>query len=190
MSLSGSAAISAALLQLGVYDPGETPSTSEQNQCLLIANEMLASWFNEQAQAITLLLSGQNRAGLTYVAQQERATVPTIAAYVLAGAIYTAPIYTAASVTFGAIPAFPDLTTAQTFPTGYELAIVKNLAVKLAPQYPGVGQLSDSLVKDAMDALAAAVPIPGRLPIPGLEDQASIPPPGDVTQAANPAPQP
>jgi hypothetical protein len=189
MSISGGAAISACLLQLGVYDPGETPSTSEQNQCLLILNQMLASWFNEQAQALALLLDAQNKAGLTYIAQQIRATSPVVAAYVLAGGTYTPPSYGAGSYTPGSAPQFPDLTSPQTFPEGYELAITKNGAVKLAPQYPGVGQLSDSLVKEAMDSLAAAVPIPGRLPVPGLEDQASVPPPGDVTSQAVAAPQ-
>jgi hypothetical protein len=186
MSLTGGAAIQAALLQLGVYDPGETPSTSEQNNCLLIINEMLASWFNEQAQALTVLLAEQNKSGNAYIAEQVRVTSPLFTAYPLAGGTYTAPSYTAGSYSPGSAPNFPDLTTAQTFPEGYELAIVLNSAVILAAQYPGVGAASPTLVKAAMDALAAAAPAPGRIPVIGAGIQGVLPPP---TPAQQPGPQ-
>jgi hypothetical protein len=182
MSISGGAAIQAALLQLGVYDPGETPSTSEQNSCLLIANEMLANWYNEQLQALQVLITGQNKAGSAFIAGQVHLMQPFQDAYVLAGVTYTPPTYTAGTVTGGGAPAFPDLTTPQTFPTGYELAIVLNLAVKLGPQYPGAGTVTDDLRKSAMDALAAAAPVPGRMPIIGGGIQGAEPPTGPAGQ--------
>jgi hypothetical protein len=182
MSLTGGAAIQAALLQLGVYDPGETPSTSEQNQCLLIANEMLTGWYNEQVQALTVLLAGQNKAGLAYVAEQVRVTTPLTTAYVLGGATYTPPSYTAGSISGGTAPGFPDLTTPQTFPTGYDAAIVLNLAVRLISQYPSANPPQD-LRQEAMKALAAAVPVPGKLPLPGMGyDTPAIPPPPEAQE--------
>lgn len=171
MSITGGAVIQAALLQLGVYDPGETPSTSEQNACLLIINEMLANWYNEQLLALQVLVAEQNKAGAIFIAEQIRQTSPLVTSYTLAAGNYTSPSYTAGSVSGGTAPNFPDLTTPQTFPTGYELAIVLNAAVKLAPQYPGVGTVTPELASSAATALMAATPTPGRIPVPGAEAQ-------------------
>lgn len=182
MSLTGGAAIQAALLQLGVYDPGETPSTSEQDACLLILNQMLANWYNEQLLALQVLLQEQNEAGSIFIAQQTKMASSMTTAYTLAGATYTAPSYTAGSVSGGTLLQFPDLTTPKTFPTGYDLAIVLNGAVILAAQYPGVGQVSQTLMDRAQAALMAAVTVPGRLPVPGAVTQgatvATAPAPG------------
>jgi hypothetical protein len=167
MSITATAAINAALLQLGVFDPGETPSTSEYNAALLIANEMLANWYNEQAQAIAVLLKEQAQEGIGFIANQTKSTGSLSAAYTLANGTYTAPTYTAGSYTPGTLPAFPDLTTAQTFPTGYELAIVLGLAMWLLPQYPAATVPPQVLQQNYQAAKAAATPMPGRVPLPG-----------------------
>ena len=214
-TLTGGQAIQQALLQLGVYDPGEVPSTSEQNQDLEIANQMLGGWFNEQAQAFAVLMKVQSEAASLFIGNQSKTgsefiakqttdgtnlqnqqaenSGPLATAYVLAAGTYTPPVYTAASYTPpsyapgtfapGSVITFPDLTTPVAFPEGYGLAIVLNLAVKLAPQYPGVGQASEALMDNAMKAYAAANPMPGRVPIPGTGWQGTIPADGPGTQA-------
>ena len=178
MSLTGGAAIAAALLQLGVYDPGETPSTSEQNACLLILNQMMASWYNEQLLGLQVLIQEQNEAGTIFIAQQNKLTSSLVREYTLAGATYTVPSYTAGSATGATVPNFPDLTTPQTFPSGYDLAIVLNGAVLLAAQYPGVGQAPQTLMDRATAALLAAVTVPGRIPLPGVSTQGGTVSPG------------
>jgi hypothetical protein len=82
MSLTGGSAIQQALLLLGVYDPGETPSTSEQNQDLLILNEMLLGWFNEQKLSIGILLQEQINSGGIFIAEQNRAIAPLSTSFV------------------------------------------------------------------------------------------------------------
>jgi hypothetical protein len=178
MSLSGGAAITAALLQMGVFDPGETPSTSEQNQCLIVANAMLANWYNEQLAALSVLLQAQNKAGLSLIAEQVHVTEPLVTAYTFAGASYTPPSYTAGSVSGGSVPAFPDLTTVQTFPEGYDWAIITGLAVALLPQYPGATTPAQTLIQNYANARAAASPMPGRVPLPGTGYSGTLQPPG------------
>lgn len=212
-TLTAQAAIQQALLQLGVYDPGEQPSTSEQNDCLAIANQMLSGWYNEQAQAFAVLMQlqadaaalfigDQAKKGAQFIAQQttdgtnlknqqQENAAPLAVAYVLAAGTYASPSYTAASYTPPSYTAgtftpsspivFPDLTTLTTFPEGYGLAIVLNLAIKLAPQYPGVAQVSPQLMDNAMKAYAAANPMPGRVPIPGTGWQGTISASGPAT---------
>lgn len=176
MSITATTAITQALNVLGRLFPGETPSTSEQNDALLIVNQMLANWYNEQLLALSVLLSEQNNAGLELIAKQGMETAPLVASYVLASATYTAPSYTAGSVAGGTIPQFADLSTPLTLPTGYDLAVVLGLAVELAPVY-GVAASND-LIQDFTMARAAANPVPGRIPIPGTGFQGTIPPPG------------
>ena len=178
MSLTGGSAIQQALLLLGVYDPGETPSTSEQNQDLLILNEMLLGWFNEQKLSIGILLQEQINSGGIFIAEQNRAIAPLSTSFVLAGGTYTPPTYTAGSFTFASAPAFPDLTTAQTFPPGYDYAIVTGLAVALLPQY-GNAVTADpqQIAMNAKIALAKANPIPGAVPVPASGGDQPIPPP-------------
>lgn len=48
MSLTGGSAIQQALLMLGVYDPGEQPSTSENNNDLLVLNNLMDNWSLER----------------------------------------------------------------------------------------------------------------------------------------------
>lgn len=185
MSITGGQAITSALLQLGVYDPGETPNTSEQNACLLVANQMLANWYNEQLLAIQTLIAEQDQAGAMFIDEQKRATSPLITSFVLAAASYTPPSYTPGSATGGSVPAFPDLTTPQTFPEGYDWAIVVGLAVMLIPQYgSAVTANPQVLLASYQAAKAAANPVPGRIPIPGAEIQGgTVPAPtGAATQ--------
>jgi hypothetical protein len=182
MSLSAQSAIQQALLLLGVYDPGETPSTSEQNQNLLILNSMLLGWFNEQAQSIAILLAAQNASGNMVIAEQKRAMTPLVTAFVLSAGTYTAPTYTAGTYAPATAPAFPDLTTPQTFPPGYEYAIVTGLAVNLVPQY-GNSVTADpsALAMNAKVALAKANPVPGAVPVPAEGGEAAVPSPTDST---------
>lgn len=184
MSLTGGQAVTSALLQLGVFDPGETPNTSEQNACLLVANQMLANWFQEQALAIQTLISEQDQAGNMFIDEQKRSTNPLVTAFVLAGGTYTPPSYSAGSYTAGSVPAFPDLTTSQTFPEGYDWAIVTGLAVALIPQYGSAVTASvQVLLQQYQAAKAQANPVPGRIPVPGAGMQGSVPPPtGSQTQ--------
>ncbi len=155
---------------LGVLDPGEGPSTSEQNDALIVANQMLSSWYNEQLLALEVLVASQNKQGLSFVANQVEKTNPLVQSYTLAGATYTAPTFTAATISGTGVPNFPDLTTVETFPQGYDLAIVLNLAVLLKPQYPGVTNAPPDLEQRAAEALQAAVVPPGKLPAPGMAE--------------------
>lgn len=56
MSLSAGSAIQQALLMLGVYDPGETPSVSEQNDLLLVLNNLIDNWSQERANIPVILV--------------------------------------------------------------------------------------------------------------------------------------
>jgi hypothetical protein len=187
MSLTGGQAVTSALLQLGVFDPGETPNTSEQNACLLVANQMLANWYQEQALAIQILISEQDQAGNMFIDEQKRATDPLVASFVLAAGSYTPPSYTAGSYAAGSVPNFPDLTTAQTFPQGYDWAIVIGLAVALLPQYGSAATASvEVLGQQYQLAKAQCNPVPGRIPVPGQGPQGAVAAPSGGSQTQTP----
>lgn len=183
MSIAFQSVFSQALLMLEVYDPGETPSTSEQNQGLLVANQLLESWYNEQVQALQVLIASQDQAGSVFVKEQTKVTQPLSTSYVLAGGTYTPPSYTAGSFTPGSAPQFADLTTPLTLPSGYEWAIVMGVAVALAPQY--VGDVSETLMTNYQAAREAANPVPGRIPVPGTGFQGTVTPPPDAEEVSS-----
>jgi len=60
MSLSLTSLAQQALLMLGVYDPGEIPSTSELNDLLLVANNMLDNYSLERVNIPVIVTTSAN----------------------------------------------------------------------------------------------------------------------------------
>jgi hypothetical protein len=172
MSLTSTDATIQAMKVLGRLFPGETPSASELTDGQTKANQMLANWTNEQAQAIAVLLSEQNKQGSQFVAAQIEKTAPLVTSFVLAAGSYVVPVFTPATYTPVAVLQFADLTTPVTFPAGYDLAVVLGLSIELAPVYSV--PVTDAMMKNLADAKAAANPVPNRIPVPGTGFQGAV----------------
>ncbi len=57
MALTGQQFINEILLALGVYDPGETPNSTESDAALILINELIDNWNSQQLMAIADLES-------------------------------------------------------------------------------------------------------------------------------------
>lgn len=166
MSISLTVAATSAAQFLDVLDSGEALSSQQITDAFGVANRLLMSWYEEQVQAFAELVAEQNRQGQILVQEQAKIGSPLAAAYTLAGGTYTVAVFTAPSFTPASAPQFADNTTPITLPGGYERAFILSFAIELAPQYDM--QPSAALMKQAAEARAAANPMPGKIPIPGL----------------------
>jgi hypothetical protein len=160
------AAVTQAAQMLGVLDSGESLSTQQEADALTIANDLLESWYNEQIQALDVLLADQAEAGNIFAAQQAKITSTLALAYTLGGATYHAPTYTPGSIFAGSMPQFPSTAGSVTLPTGYDRAFILQFAIELAPEY--MMAPSQDLIANATAAKAAAAPMPGKIPVPGM----------------------
>lgn len=155
-SITLTAAATQAAQSLGVIDPGEGLSTQQIADALSAANNLLENWYNEQAQALRVLMTDQGKALQAYVDELAKAAAPLATAYTLAGGTYTAATAVPPFVLLGTVPQFADSTTPITVPAGYPRAITLALALELAPQYDV--EPTPALVKSAAEARAAATP--------------------------------
>lgn len=172
MSLTSTQATTQALKVLGRLFSGETLGLSELNDGLDRVNQMLANWTNEQAQALAVLISEQNKQGSQFVAAQIEKTAPLVTSFVLAAGTYVAPVFTPATYAPVALLQFPDLTTPVTFPNGYDLAVVLGLSIELAPIYSVA--VTDAMMKNLADARSGSNPVPNRIPVPGTGFQGAV----------------
>lgn len=159
-------AATAAAQFLGVLDSGETLSNQQLTDALNAANNILSSWTNEQTEALQVLVNQQNKDLQLFIDKLIRDTAPQVTSYTLSAAVYTIPTFTNGVITPGALLQFPDLVTAINVPNGYSRALKLALAIEIGPQYDV--QPSAALVSQLKEARAAANPMPGQRPIPGM----------------------
>jgi hypothetical protein len=156
-SVTLATAAQAAAQFLHVLDSGESLSTQQVADALAAANNLLDSWWQEQNLAMQEFIIGQAKAGAAMAA-----------AYSLAAGTYTAPTWAA-----GSVPQFSNSTTPLTLPDAYPRALTLGLAIELAPQYDMIP--SEALLKQYTEARAAANPMPGKLPVPGMSAASEAP---------------
>lgn len=171
-TLTLTAAATAAAQELHVLDSGEALSTQQIADALARANDLLASWHQEQSLAMGELVIQQARDGVVFVAQQAALAAPLATAFTLAGGTYGVSVYTAPTYIPGAVPQFADATTPITVPAGYPRAIALSLAIEMASMFQM--EPSGALLKQAAEARAAASPMPGRIPIPGMSAASGV----------------
>lgn len=154
----------------GSLDSGESLSTQQLADALAVANDLLYSWYQEQAQALNQLVSRQNKLIQVLIDQLASEGAPLAIAYTLVNAGYIAASVNGPSISgIGTPPQFPDTVTATFLPNAYGRALKFGMAIELAGEY-GV-EVPASVLVAYREARAAANPMPGKIPIPGLSVQ-------------------
>src|SRR5579859_4588663 len=104
---------------LMVLDSGESLSAQQLTDALGVANRMLENWYNDQAQAMSLLVLEQTKSGQVFIDGQVRTAAPLASAFTFAGGTYNPPTYFQGSYNPGIMPQFPDTISSIAVPAGY-----------------------------------------------------------------------
>jgi hypothetical protein len=141
-------AATVAAQEIGVLDSGESLSTQQLADALVIANDLLASWYRAQVNTLDVLIT-----------EQTKTISVLVTAFLLSAGTYTPGIFAPS-----AEPAFPDTTTPITLPDGYDRTLKLALAVDMAPQYDMT--VSKELLASLQEAKAAVNLKPAGSPTP------------------------
>lgn len=176
MAISLTTAANSAAQFLGILDSGESLSSQQLTDAFGVANRLLQSWFQEQSLAMQVMVNAHQVRLTQFIDTLFLEGEPLAVAYTLANGSYTKATSSGPSFIPGSLPQFVDQVTPLAIATGYDRILTLALAIELAPQY-GVIPSAD-LLKQYTESRAAANPMPGKVPIPGMSAESAAAPAG------------